>query len=360
MSLRIPGPTPLPREVREALAQDMIGHRGPEYAALQRSLVEQLRLWFDTRGEVLVITASGTGVMEAALVNVLSPGDRVLAVSIGLFGERFAAIARAFGARVTTLGFPWGQAADADAVRRALEDKGPYAAILVTHNETSTGVTNDLEAIGRAAAASHSERPILIVDAVSSLGAMDVQADAWECDVVLTASQKALMAPPGLGFVSVSNRAWSVIDAATTPRFYWDFRKHQEYALRGQTPFTPGVTALYGVHAALKLMAEEGKEAVFRRHRRVGQAMRTGLEQLGLRLFAEPSRASNTVTTFITPDGWTADELQTRLREDHGVIVAGGQGPLKGRVTRIGHMGYVDVQSVEHVLSALSQVLGRH
>ena len=275
------------------------------------------------------------------------------------FGERFAAIAEAFGADVTRLNFPWGQAADPEAVARVLAKKGPFAVVLLTHNETSTGVTNDLEAIGRVVAACPSNRPILVVDAVSSLGAIEVRADAWSCDVVITASQKALMAPPGLGFASVSERAWPVIEAARTPRFYWDFRRMREYNERGQTPFTPSVTVLYGVKAALDLMAKEGQRAIFERHRRVGKAMREGLERLGLKLFADPAHASNTVTTFRTPDGWQASELQRRLREEHGIVVAGGQGHLKGKILRIGHMGYVDTTQVDQILSALSKVLGR-
>ena len=359
MDLWIPGPTPLPAEVREALAQEMIGHRSPEYEALQRSVVEQLRDWFGTRGDVLIITASGTGMMEAALVNTVSPGDRVLAVCIGVFGERFAAIAEAFGADVTRLDFPWGHAADPDAVARAVAEDGPFDAVLVTHNETSTGVTNDLEAIGRAVASCPGERPIVLVDAVSSLGGIEVRADAWGCDVVFTASQKALMAPPGLGFVSVNGRAWAAVEAARMPRFYWDFRRAREYAARGQTPFTPSVTGLCGVQAALKVMAEEGQQAVFERHRQVGEAMRNGLDRLGLELFAERAHASDTVTALRIPEGWQAGELQSRLREEHDIAVAGGQDRLKGKILRIGHMGYVDVAGVDRVLSALSEVLER-
>ena len=357
MGLRIPGPTPLPTEVREALAREMIGHRGPEYASLQTAVVEQLRPWFGTDGDVLIVTASGTGAMEAAIVNTISPGDRVLAVCIGLFGERFADIAEAFGAHVTRLAFPWGRAADPDAVGRAAGGNGAYDAVLVTHNETSTGVTNDLKAIGQALDAHARKRPLLLVDAVSSLGAMEVEADAWGCDLVLTASQKALMSPPGLGFVSVSERAWSAIEKGKAPRYYWDFRKSRDYADRSQTPFTPAVSGLYGVQAALAMMAREGQPAVYERHRQVGQAMREGLQRLGVKLFADSARASNTVTTFETPDEWEADDLLRRLMREHGIALAGGQGPFKGRVLRIGHMGCVDLAGVDRVLSALAEVL---
>ena len=358
MELRIPGPTPLPVKVRQALAGEVIGHRGAEFGALLREITAGLRQWFQTEEDVLVLTASGTGGMEAALVNVLSPGDRVLAVSAGVFGERFADIARVYGADVTLLEFPWGRGVDTDAIARVLSDNPDYRAVLVTHNETSTGVTNNLAAIAGAVKTAGEEAPFLMVDAVSSLGAIDVRMDAWGCDVVVTSSQKALMTPPGLSFVALSDRAWEACERARLPRFYWDLRKARAYTERGQTPFTPAVTTMFGLREALRMMAEEGRERVLERHRELGCAMRLGVAGLGLELFAEESHASDTVTAVRVPLGWNVEELMRRLRDEHGVVVAGGQGRLRGKIIRIAHMGHVNEADVERVIEALRVVLG--
>jgi len=357
MELRVPGPTPLPMDIRKALAGEMIGHRSTEFGALLREITAGLHQWFQTEEDVLVLTGSGTGGMEAALVNVLSPGDRVLAVSVGVFGERFAEIARAYGADVTLLEFPWGQAADADAIARALSADPDYRAVLVTHNETSTGVTNDLAAIAGAVRAAREEAPLLIVDAVSSLGAIDVRVDAWGCDVVVTSSQKALMTPPGLSFVALSGRAWEASERARMPRFYWDLRKARAYKECGQTPFTPAVTTLFGLREALRMMAGEGRERVLERHRKLGRAMRLGIVGLGLDLLAEETHASNTVTAVRVPPSRSAEELIRRLRDEHDVVVAGGQGRLKGKIIRIAHMGHVNEADVNRVIEALRAVL---
>ena len=357
MELRIPGPTPLPPKVRQALAEEVIGHRSAEFGALLREITAGLRQWFQTEQDVLVLTASGTGAMEAALVNVLSPGDRVLAVSVGVFGERFAEIGRAYEADVTMLEFPWGQSADPDAIVCALKSDSDYRAVLVTHNETSTGVTNDLAAIAGAVKAAGGEAPLLIVDAVSSMGAIDFRMDAWDCDVVVTSSQKALMTPPGLSFVALSGEAWKANERARMPRFYWDLRKAIAYAERGQTPFTPAVTTLCGLREALRMIAGEGRERVLERHRKLGRVMRLGIVGLGLELFAEETHASNTVTAVRVPHGRTAEELIRRLRDEYSVVVAGGQGRLKGKVIRIAHMGHVTEANVERVIEALRAVL---
>ncbi len=358
MELRIPGPTPLPMDVRKALAQEMIGHRSAEFGALLREIRVRLRGWFQTEEDVLVLTASGTGGMEAALVNVLSPGDRVLAVSVGVFGERFADIARAYGADVTLLESPWGRAADPDAIAHALSTDPGYRAVLVTHNETSTGVTNDLAAIASVMGVRGDKAPLLIVDAVSSLGAIDFRMDAWGCDVVVTSSQKALMTPPGLSFVAMSPRAWEASERARMPRFYWDLRKARAYAGRGQTPFTPAVTTLSGLREALHLMEEEGRNSILERHRKLSRAMRLGITGLGLDLFAEETHASNTVTAVRVPPDWGTEELMSRLRDEHDIVVAGGQGRLKGKIIRIAHMGHVNAADVQRVIEALRAVLG--
>ena len=355
-NLRIPGPTPLAPEVREALSQEMISHRGPEFAALFREVGEGLKRVFQTQNDVLIFTASGTGGMEAALVNTLSPGDRALVIVTGFFGERWLQIAQACGVDAVPLRFPLGKCADPEEVRRTLKASGPYRAVLVTHNETSTGITNDLRAIAQAV---HSvdEPPLLLVDAVSSLGAIDLRTDEWGCDVVVTASQKALMAPPGLALISVSPRAWQAAESARLPRFYWDFRKMREYAAKAQTPFTPAVTTLLGLREALRRIEDEGLEEVFARHHRVGKFTREGVKSLGLQLFPDEACASDTVTAVRVPEGVEADEEIRRLHDEYGIVISGGQGPLKGKIFRIGHMGYVQEEDIQEVLGALKEVI---
>jgi aspartate aminotransferase-like enzyme len=361
MQLCVPGPTPLPPEVRRALGREMISHRSPEFQALMREVTAELRKWFGTEGDVLILTVSGTGVLEAAVVNVLSPGDRVLAVSVGIFGQRFASIARSFGAEVCLLEFPLGQAADPQVVAGALAENPGYRAVLVTHNETSTGVTNDVAAIADAIAAavkaSEGDAPFLLVDAVSSLGGLDFRMDDWGCDVVATSSQKAFMTPPGLGFIAMSAEAWKATETARMPRYYLDLRRAREYAERGETPYTPAITTLYGLHEALRLMATEGKERILERHCEVGRAMRRGVVDLGLGLLADAGHASDTVTAVKIPSGLDAQVVIKRLSEEHGVVVASGQGSLKGKIIRIGHMGYTDLEDVERVVEALRAVI---
>jgi aspartate aminotransferase-like enzyme len=359
MNLRVPGPTPLPPEVREAMAADMINHRGPEFRALLGAVTVDLQHILQTRNEVLILTGSGTGGLEAAIVNLISPGDRVVSVSIGVFGERFAEIARAFGAEVTIVEAPWGQAADPAALQEALGQAPDARLVLVTHNETSTGVTNDLQALaGVVQAIGDGARPLLVVDAISSAGAIPLPVDAWGCDVVVTGSQKGWMTPPGLAMLSVSERAWAAMERATCPRCYWDLQAARRYASHGQTPWTPAVSVLYGLRRALQLMRAEGPEAIYARHRRVGQRMREGAQALGLELFADPAHASDTVTTLRVPPGIDGDALVARVRE-HGVVIAGGQRQLKGKVVRVGHLGYVDVDDVDQVLRALALALDR-
>ncbi|MCS7287395.1 MAG: alanine--glyoxylate aminotransferase family protein [Anaerolineae bacterium] len=355
-NLRIPGPVPLPPEVKEALAEDMIDHRGPEFAALFEEITRGLKYVFQTHHDVLILTASGTGGLEAALVNVLSPGERVLVVVNGFFGERWFEMARAFGLEAIPLHFPPGSGADPEEIRKALLKAYPCKALLIIHNETSTGVTNDLKAIAEAAQ-SVEDPPLILVDAVSSLGAIDLRPDEWGCDVVVTASQKALMAPPGLSLISVSPRAWENSEKASLPRFYWDFRKFREYASHHQTPFTPALSALFGLRESLKLIQEEGLEKVFARHRSIAEFTRQGIKSLGLSLFPDERWASNTVTAVRVPEGLKAEEIIRHLREEHAIVVAGGQGELKGKILRIAHIGRVSPEEMAQVIEALGKVL---
>ncbi len=357
MNLRIPGPTPCPPEVLAASARQMINHRGREFADLIRRVVQRLKRFYRTEHDVLVLTASGTGGLEAAIVNTLSPGDQVLAVSIGEFGQRFAEIAEAYGAQVIRLEYEPGQAADPEDVRRALAQHPQARAVLVTHNETSTGVTNPLADIARVVR--EADR-LLLVDAVSSLSSIPVETDAWGLDVVVSGSQKGWMVPPGLAFVSMSPRAWQAYERARMPRVYLDLGRHRRFLERGQTPWTPAVSVLFALDVALEMMEREGLENIFARHARIGQMARQGVKALGLKLLAADERyASNTVTAVRVPEGVDARALLRLLEDEHGVVLAGGQGELQGKVFRIGHLGWVTEEDIRQTLDALAQALPR-
>lgn len=353
MNLRIPGPTPVPPSILEAMAREMINHRGPEFAALLREITDGLKRFFRTDNDLFVLTASGTGGLEAAVANTLSPGDPVLAISIGFFGERFAEIAQVYGAAVDRLNYADGEAADPEEVRRKLAERR-YKAVLVTHNETSTGVTNDLEAI---ASVVRETDALLLVDGVSSVGSIRLQTDAWGCDVVASASQKGWMTPPGLAFVSVSQRAWVAHARARMPRYYFDFTMAKKYLERGQTPTTPALPVFFALAEALRQLGREGLDAVLARHTRVADHTRAGVRALGLRLLADERVASNTVTAVRLPEGVDWGRLDRLARERHGVVLAGAQGALAGKVFRIGHLGFVDERDIDGALAALREIL---
>ncbi len=351
MQLRIPGPTPLPDEVLKATARQMINHRGPEFAEMMNEATAILKEMFQTKGDVLILTGSGTGGMEAAIVNTLSPEDKVLCLVNGAFGERFADIAEQFGAEVSRLNFEWGQPVEPSAVRQALSQDSGIKAVQVTQNETSTGLTNDLASIS--AVVKEFEK-LLLVDAISGLGAIDLPTDAWGCDVVITGSQKGWMAPPGLAMVSVSAQGWQANAEAKMPRYYWDFAKAKKYLdEKGQTPWTPGLSVIYALSAALRTLKREGLSNIIDRHARVGAKAREGMKSLGLSLFADEKYASNTVTAVKVPDGVDAKRLLNILREEHNTVLAGGQRKLEGKIFRIGHLGYVTEDDIDAVIEAL-------
>jgi len=332
----------------------MVDHRGPEMAALIAGLAPRLQTAFSTANDVLIITTSGTGGLECAVVNTLSPDDHVLSVSIGNFGERFAQIATAYGARVTKLGFDSGQAADPERVAAALREHPDVRAVLVTHNETSTGVTNPLEAI---AAAVRPSGALLLVDAVSSLSSIPVKVDAWGLDVVVSGSQKGWMLPPGLAFVSMSARAWDAYRTATTPRFYFDLGKHRDAQAKGQTPWTPALSLYFALNVALDMLEAEGWESIYARHQACADLTRDGVRRLGLQLLADERFASNTVTAVQAPPGLDVSRLRKVLREQYGVVVGGGQAELSGKIFRIGHLGLVHEDDITATLRALENAL---
>jgi aspartate aminotransferase-like enzyme len=353
-NLRIPGPTVLPPTVREAGGRQMINHRGPEFAAMLGRILDGMKPFFGTTGDVAVLTCAGSGGLEAAIVNSLSPGDRVLAVSIGSFGDRFAKIAGVYGAQVTKVEVEWGRAADPDVVREALRANPGHRAVLLTHNETSTGVMNPIAELA-ATIRDASPDSLILVDSVSGLGAVPFEMDAWGVDLVVTGSQKAWMAAPGLAMIAASERGWAAIETATMPRFYLDLRTHRESAKTGQTPFTPAIGVAFQVDEGLRLMHAEGKENVFARHAACAAAARAGLSALGFELLADPAFASQTVTAAWLADGQDWKQFNTRIK-GHGVILAGGQGKLTNKIFRLGHLGSVTVEDILDVIAVLERV----
>lgn len=351
--LMIPGPTPVPPAVTAAMAQPLIGHRTQEFAELHARLEKKLQQVFGTEHEVYILTSSGTGGMEAAVANTINPGDRVLALVTGKFGERFAELAQVYGAEVEVLEFGWGNPVELEVVEDRLK-RGRYKAVLATHNETSTTVVNDIRAIGEL---TRRYEVLLLVDAVSSLGGMEIQADAWGVDVLVTASQKALMVPPGLAMLSMSPQAWEAAKDARAPRYYFSLPAAKKSLVKYNTPYTPAVSLFAGLDTALEMILSEGLEKVYRRHRTFSRAVREAIKALGLKLLAPETCASPLVTGAWAPEEIDADDLRRRIWREYGVLLAGGQAQLKGRIFRIAHMGYVDAVDILGAVAALEMGL---
>jgi len=349
-----PGPTPVPPEVLAAAAAPVIHHRGPDFKELLARVIERLKVVCRTEHDVLLFTASGTGAFESALVNLLSPGDRLLAVSAGEFGERWAAMAVAFGCEVDRLAYAWGESPSPADLQRRLEETRAETVLLV-HSETSTGVVADVEALARVAADAGA---LVVVDAVSSLGAVPLEPDAWGIDVVVSGSQKALMCPPGLSLAAVSPAAWERCERAELPRFYFDWRRHRRALENLSTPYTPAVSTVAALDVALGLLLEEGLEGAFARHAALGRACREGAKAMGLELFSPDEERSAVVTAILTPEEADARELVLALRQRFGITVAGGHGDLVSRLFRIGHIGWFDVFDITTALAAVELVLG--
>jgi aspartate aminotransferase-like enzyme len=350
--LLTPGPTPVPPEVLAAISRPVVHHRSPDFRPVYERTIARLKKIFRTDGDVLVFGSAGTGAMESAVANLCSPGERVLVVSAGHFGERWRAIASAYGTELETLEYAWGEVPSAEDLAARLAELGGAKAVFLTHSETSTGVVCDLQALS-AAASEHGA--LSVVDAVSSLGAVPVETDAWGLDVVLSGSQKALMTPPGLAMISASERAWAA--RGDSPRFYFDWERTRNAQAKLDAPFTPPVSIVAGLDVALELLLDAGLEAVFDRHVRLGRACREGAKAMGLELFSPDEDRSAVVTAIRAPDGVDATELVLALRDRFGITIANGQGPLKGKIFRIGHIGYFDVFDITTALAAVELVL---
>ena len=351
--LMAPGPTPVPPSVLLAMAQPMIHHRTAEYAALFTEVRAGLKRLFQTTGEVIPFVSSGTGSMEAAVVNTLSAGDTVLGLRAGKFGERWEEICRAYGVTVVSMAAPYGQTVSAETVAEALRRHPEARAVLMQHSESSTGVLHDVQGI---AAATRGTPAILIVDAVSSLGIADLRLDEWGVDLVVAGSQKGLMLPPGLSFCALSEKAWGHVTASRLPRYYFDLAAEGKSVAKNDAHFTPAVSIMLGLREVLRMLDAEGLPNVFRRHERLARATRAGVEALGLELFAKAS-PSPALTAVVAPSGMDSQKVLGAYSASHNITIAGGQGAMKGRVFRLGHMGYVGDFDVITALSALEQVL---
>ncbi|HEY2477082.1 MAG TPA: alanine--glyoxylate aminotransferase family protein [Candidatus Cybelea sp.] len=358
--LFLPGPVTVSQTVLDAAARPMIDHRGVEFAAMLERVVGALRPVYGTSGEIAVLGSSGTGAMEAAVVNLFSPGERLLSCPVGAFGKRFAAIAQAHGCVVETLATPLGAALEPEALRRRLEEDRArsVAGVLLTHNETSTGVANDMSAL---APILRAHGALTLVDSISGLGASEFLMDAWGYDAVASASQKAFAAPPGVATIALSDRARKRVMEPALGRYYFDLRTALEFARNGQTPWTPPISILFAFEAALKRYHEEGMSAAFARHARNAAYVRAALVRLGFTLFSQPGAHSETVVAAYPPAGVDPALLLRRLRERHGVVLSGGQGELAGKIVRFGTMGAISegdfCAAVEAIESTLSELI---
>jgi len=351
--LLAPGPTPVPPEALAASAAPIIHHRGPDFRELMLRTLSRLQEVCRTQNDVLLFTASGSGAFESAIVNLLSPGDRILVVTAGAFGDRWCKMGAAFGADVHELRYSWGETPQPDDLRSRLAETGAEVVVLV-HSETSTGVVADVQAL---AAVAREVDATVVVDAVSSLGAVPLETDAWGIDVVVAGSQKALMTPPGLSLTTVSAAAWERSRSATMPRYYFDWKAMQAALAAGSTPFTPAVSIVAALDVSLGLILDEGVDLAFARHAALGRACREGAKAMGLELFSPDEERSAVVTAILTPDGVDAKALVLELRDRFGITVAGGHGELGSRMFRIGHIGYFDVLDITTALTATETLL---
>ena len=354
--LMIPGPTPVPEKVLLAQTKHPMGHRSPEFSEIIGEINENLQWLHQTKQDVLTVTASGTGAMEAGIINFLSPGDRVIVASNGKFGERWADLTEAFGVETDRLNATWGDVVDPEMIREKLEadSKKEIKAVIVTHSETSTGVLNDLETINRHVK-NHGEA-LIIVDAVTSLGATNLPIDEWGLDVVASGSQKGYMIPPGLGFIAVSEKAWQAYETSKLPKFYFDLGPYRKSAAKNSTPYTPPINLMFGLQTALRMMREEGLENIFARHERNTQATREAIQALGLPLFA-PDHAASRAVTAVAPTTVEAEKVRSVMKKQFDISLAGGQNELKGKIFRIGHLGFVGERDVLTVIGSLEAVL---
>ncbi|MDD5748537.1 MAG: alanine--glyoxylate aminotransferase family protein [Actinomycetota bacterium] len=351
-----PGPTPVPLDVGMAQV-NMVHHRSGDFGEILRRVLDGLKYVYRTKNDVFIFASSGTGAMEAAVANCFSPGDKVIVFSGGKFGERFVDISRFFGLDVLVSEYEWGTCANPEVLSRQLRANPDTKGVMLTHSETSTGVVNDVEAFGQIVA----QTPALfIVDAISSLGAIEFETDAWNVDVAISGSQKGLMTPPGLSFVAVSDKAWKAVESSKLPRYYFCFKSAKKSQSKEipETPYTPAITLIQAVDVALARIREEGLEKIYERHEVFGKATRAAVRALGLELFAKDNSRANICTSVVSPEGINSGELVKFMRNKFGVFISGGQAKLKGKIFRLAHVGYFDRFDIISQISALEFGLG--
>ncbi|MBD2725097.1 alanine--glyoxylate aminotransferase family protein [Nostoc sp. FACHB-892] len=356
LMLMIPGPTPVPEAALLALAKHPIGHRTSEFSNILAEVTENLKWLHQTQSDVLTLNVSGTGAVEAGIINFLSPGDRILVGSNGKFGERWVEIGQAYGLNVEEVKVEWGKPLDPKVFAEKLQAdiQKQIKAVIITHSETSTGVLNDLESINRHVK-EHGEA-LIIVDAVTSLGAFNLPVDAWGLDIVASGSQKGYMIPPGLGFVSVSPKAWEAYKTAKLPKYYLDLGKYRKATAKNTTPFTPPVNLIVALHTTLRIMKEEGLESIFARHERLKNATRAAIQGLNLPLFAADSSASPAITA-VAPQGIESDKIRSLMKKRFDIALAGGQDHLSNKIFRIGHLGFVSDRDILSCIASLEVTL---
>jgi aspartate aminotransferase-like enzyme len=355
LMLMIPGPTPVPERVLQAMAKHPIGHRSGDFSAIFAEVTENLKWLHQTQNDLLILATSGTGAMEAGIINFLSPGDRVIVGSNGKFGERWAEVTDAYGLDTQRVTSDWGKPLDPEVIRQLLEadTHREIKAVIVTHSETSTGVLNDVETINKYVKA---HGALIMVDTVTSLGACNVPVDEWALDVVASGSQKGYMIPPGLGFVAVSAKAWEAYKTAKLPRYYLDLGKYRKNAAKNTTPFTPAINLIFAMQASLQMMKQEGLEAIFARHDRQKRATRAAIKAMGLSLYGADECASPAITA-VMPTQVDAEQVRSLMRKKFDIALAGGQDALKGKIFRIGHLGFVCDRDILSAISALEATL---
>jgi aspartate aminotransferase-like enzyme len=349
-----PGPTMLPPEVLLKMAEPVMHHREPEFERILAEIREGLKYLFQTKNEVLTFTSSGTGAMEGAVSNILSKGDKALVVRGGKFGERWGEICKAYGIEFIPIDVEWGKAVDPKQIQKALASNPSVRGVYTQASETSTGAKHPIREI--AEIVRKYEETVLVVDAITGIGVFDLPMDAWGIDVLISGSQKALMLPPGLSFVALSDKAWKSVERSNLPRFYFDFKKELKSVQKNQNAFTPAISLFVGLKESLRLIRKEGLEAVFRRHEKLAEATRAAAKALGLELYA-PDSPSNAVTAVKVPEGIQGGKLKNLFFEKFGITVAGGQDQAKGKIIRIAHLGYYERLDMVMVISALEMLL---
>lgn len=354
--LLTPGPTPVPPEVAQAESKPILHHRTSEFGKIFVEVIEGMKYVFQTKNDVLMITGSGTAAMEASVVNLLSAGDEVIVASCGNFGDRWEKICQAYGVKVNKISVEWGKAIDPKDIESLLKQNKNIKAVFTTHTETSTGIVNDIETIGKIV---KDTQAVLVVDTVSGLVNQKLLTDEWNVDVAVTGAQKGLMCPPGLAFATVSQKAWQLVEKSTLPKFYLDFKKMRKSIDNKETPFTPAVSLVIAIHKAIEMIKEKTLEKIWQETEKLAVATRAAIKAMGLKIFCDESHISNIVTPISMPEGIDGQKVVKILREEFGISIAGGQDKLKGKIVRIAHMGYIDRFDLIVGISGLEIVLNK-